>query len=378
MARLEETLTHLDINLGDACNLRCVHCPCWINEKAPRFDAAALEARLSEAVDYIDRECPKFDKVMLIGGEPFVHEGVANFFENQRFESVCISAYTNFVWPRENLDLPPNIRFLSSLDAASQSVYGQLRRTRDFARSQENMRRYSDRLMHVDTTVSKGNLHHLDEILDITEPYGCSHWFLPIDPRVLRYAEHDSDRVSEKAETATEVATALRTAKRVNPLLLDDGDLKTMEKFFARRASSRTNDFDMFMGVYLSGIAHFQDDELDYRPELKIKRPEVERCAGIRRYMEITFTPDGQFVPMVHCPELWDLLGVERGPAFDSFSELMEWENEVRGRTGCKTFCGRTQFLGLDEYEETFQEVSVEQGELAGTSTENSASGESI
>ena len=360
MARLEDTLTHLDINLGDACNLRCVHCPCWINEGAPRFDPEVLEAKLTEAVAYMGRECPKFDKVMLIGGEPFVHEGVVKFLQNQRLESVMISAYTNFVWPSAEIELPGNVHFLSSLDAASQNIYGQLRRTRDFVTSQEIMRRNADRLLHVDTTVSKGNIDSLDKILDITEPYGCSHWFLPIDPRVLRYA--DDFKKSGNGAHGTEASNALRTAKRLKTILLDDDDMQKMKSFFERRGTERTNDFDMFMGVYLAGVDHFKDDEIEYRQDLEIKKPAVgaERCAGIRRYMEISFTPDGRFIPMIHCPELWDILGEERGPAFDTFSEVMEWENDVRTRSSCRVFCGRTQFLGLDEYEETFQEVAAE------------------
>ena len=146
MASLESTLTHMDIFLGDACNLRCVHCQCWINDRAPLFGAQVLEARLFEAIEYVATQCPQFEKVMLIGGEPFVHEGVPRFLQKQRIDTE-ITVYTNFVWPDPDITLPDNVFFLSSLDAAQQDVYGQLRRTKDFAYSQENMRRHADRLI---------------------------------------------------------------------------------------------------------------------------------------------------------------------------------------------------------------------------------------
>jgi MoaA/NifB/PqqE/SkfB family radical SAM enzyme len=356
VSRLEESLTHLDINLGDACNLRCVHCPCWITAGAPRFDPDVLEQRLTEAVEYVTSECPKFDKAMLIGGEPLVHKGVEQFLERQRLDA-NVYVYTNFVWPDPTLSLPPNVYFLSSLDAPNYDVYAHLRRTKDFELSQAVMRRNSANLIHVDTTVSKTNLPVLDEILDITEPYGCTHWLLPVDPRMLRYARERNGH--SDPESQREGAMAWRTARRLEQILLDEDDLAIVEDFYDRRGSERTNDYGMFLGVYLAGVDHFKEDEFDYRDDLDVSRPEVgaARCAGIRRYMEIGFVDDGRFLPMVHCPELWDVLGTHTAAPVDSFADLMGWENEVRALPRCERFCGRTQFLGLDEYQDTFQHV---------------------
>jgi MoaA/NifB/PqqE/SkfB family radical SAM enzyme len=357
MRPLEETLTNLDIYLGDACNLRCVQCQCWINESAPHFEPSMLEARLFEAVEYAASECPSFEKVMMIGGEPFIHEGMVRFLTKQRINT-CITVYTNFVWPDPDVVLPDNVYFLSSLDAASQEVYGQLRRTRDFSYSQEGMRRRSGQLWHVDTTVSKGNIHTLDAILDITENYGCTHWFLPIDPRVLRY----NDRITRlpMLGTPTERATAERTARRAREILLDDDDIREMENFYRRRGSERTNDFETFLGIYLSGVDRFKGEDFEYRRDLQVQRPASgeQLCPGIRRYMEITFTPDGKFVPVIHCPDLTQIVGAQQGPALGSFAELMAWENSNRRLAGCHTFCGHTQFLGIDEYEKTFRDVA--------------------
>lgn len=362
MAQLEKTLTNLDIFLGDACNLRCAHCPCWINESAPHFDPDVLEARLFEAVEYA-AQCPSFEKVMLIGGEPFLHEGMVRFLAKQRIDT-CITVYTNFVWPDPDVVLPPNVYFLSSMDAPSQNVYGQLRRTKDYLYSQEGMRRHASQLLHVDTTVSKGNVAHLDSILDITEDYDCTHWFLPIDPRVLRY--HDHFVKHPEIGTLTERENAARTEKRSRALLLDDNDLKEVERFYKRRGSARTNDFETFLGIYMSGVDLFKNENFSYRNDLSdksnVSKPNAgeQRCPGIRRYMEISFTPDGRFIPMVHCPELWGVLGTGSGPALDSFTELMAWENKTRQRAGCQVFCGRTQFLGIDEYEDRFRNVVLE------------------
>jgi MoaA/NifB/PqqE/SkfB family radical SAM enzyme len=361
MARLEETLTNLDIYLGDACNLRCVHCPCWITEGAPRFDPDALEAHLFEAAEYVATRCPHFDKMMLIGGEPFIHEGMVQFLSKQRLD-VCITVYTNFVWPDPAVSLPDNVFFLSSMDAPRQEIYGQLRRTRDFAYSQATMRERSKQLIHVDTTVSKGNVAHLDEILDLTEGYPCTHWFLPIDPRVLRHA--DRLAADPRLGTLTELKTARRTAERAKQIMLDDEDIRLVRDFYKHRGSRRTNDFETFLGIYLSGVKKFQSGPFEYRSDLEkvtVNMPSVgeQRCAGIRRYMEISFTTDGRFVPMIHCPELWDIFGTDRGPSQSSFQALMNWESETRQRSNCRTFCGRTQFLGLEEYEDTFRHVST-------------------
>jgi len=361
MARLEETLTNLDIYLGDACNLRCVHCPCWITEDAPRFEPDVLEARLFETAEYVATHCPRFDKMMLIGGEPFMHEGMVRFLAKQRLD-LCITVYTNFVWPDPTVSLPGNVFFLSSMDAPRQEIYGQLRRTRDFESSQATMRQRAKQLIHVDTTVSKGNVAHLDEILDLTEGYPCTHWFLPIDPRVLRHAARLA--ADPRLGSLTELKTARRTAERAKQIMLDDQDIRQVERFYQRRGSRRTNDFETFLGIYLSGVKKFQSGPFEYRSDLAdvtVHMPETgeQRCAGIRRYMEISFNTDGGFVPMVHCPELWGILGTDRGPAQPTFQALMDWEDETRHRSGCRVFCGRTQFLGLDEYEDTFRDVSA-------------------
>jgi MoaA/NifB/PqqE/SkfB family radical SAM enzyme len=355
MSRLEDTLTNLDIYLGDACNLRCVHCPCWINEGAPRFRADVLESRLFEAVEYA-AACPRFEKVMLIGGEPFIHEGMVSFLKKQRIDT-CITVYTNFVWPDPDVELPDNVFFLSSMDAPTQAVYGQLRRTKDFAYSQDLMRKRSGQLLHVDTTVSKGNLEHLDQILDITESYGCTHWFLPIDPRVLRY--DDTFIKDDRLGTLTERRHASVTADRARAILLDEDDIATVGRFYDRRASDRINDYETFLGIYLSGVDHFKAETFGYRKDLDVRKPQVssDRCPGIRRYMEIGFTSEGDFVPMIHCPELWDIVGARQGPPVDSVEALMTWENQTRLRSDCQVFCGRTQFLGIDEYEQTFRDV---------------------
>jgi MoaA/NifB/PqqE/SkfB family radical SAM enzyme len=359
MTRLEDTLSLLDINLGDACNLRCVHCPCWINESAPRFDPGVLERRLTEAVEYVTSECRVFDKTMLIGGEPMIHEGVARFLANQRLDDAYLCMYTNFAWPDPTVEFPDNVRFLASLDAATNEVYVQLRRSRFFARHQELLKRHAGKLIHVDTTVSKGNVHQLDAIRDITEPYETTHWLLPIDPRVLRYANRSDDGHGFASER--ERGNARRTANRVQSILLDDDDLEIVRDFLDRRGADKMNDFANFEGIYLSGIDHFKRDEFEYHNGVDVALPAVgdTRCAGIRRYMEISFTADGRFLPMVHCPEVRATLGIEVGPPMDSFEQLMEWENEVRAPAACETFCARTQFLGLDEYQQTFQRVAT-------------------
>lgn len=358
MPCLEDTLRLLDINVGDACNLRCVHCPCWINQSAPRFDPDVLERRLTEAIEYVTTECRAFDKAMLIGGEPMVHRGVAQFLANQRLDAY-LTMYTNFAWPDPSVVFPDNVHFLASLDAPSQEVYGRLRRTRDFALTQRLIKRHASKLIHVDTTVSKENVRHLDAIRDITEPHETTHWLLPIDPRVLRYARRFD--AQPDFGNARERGNAKRTAARVESILLDDDDLALVQDYFARRGSDKTNDFANFYGIYLSGIGHFKDDAFDYHDEVPVDLPLMgaERCPGISRYMEISFTPDGRYIPMVHCPELWDTLGTETGPPMGSFAELMRWENEARGRASCARFCGRTQFLGVDEYQQTFQRIAV-------------------
>jgi len=359
MLPLEETLTNLDIYLGDACNLRCIQCQSWINESAPHFDPDVLEARLFEAVEYAATQCRSFEKVMLIGGEPFIHEGMVRFLAKQKIDT-CITVYTNFVWPDPNVVLPDNVYFLSSMDAPNQEIYGQLRRTRDFDYSQETMRERSGQLLHVDTTVSKGNLHHLDSILDRTKDHGCTHWFLPIDPRILRY--HDAFVKDPRLGTLTERATAERTAKRAQVLLLDDDDIRVVEDFYRRCGSARTNDFETFLGIYLSSVDRFKKESFGYRPDLSVRRPNVgaQQCPGIRRYMEIGFTPDGRFIPVIHCPELTEIFDAKQGPSADSFVEVMAWENQARRRVGCQVFCGHTQFLGIDEYEGTFREVMLD------------------
>jgi MoaA/NifB/PqqE/SkfB family radical SAM enzyme len=367
MEAFANTLTNLDINLADACNLRCLACPCWLVPKPPRVKPAVLIERLHDVFAYLEANCPSFQKVLIIGGEPFVHRGLRDFLIEQRY-SIYITVYTNLAIPLEETDWPDNVHLITSLDAADAETYSKIRGADLFDVTQENMRRLGSRIVHVDTTVSKANLNQLLEIRKITKPIGCTHWFLPIDPRMLRYAGNPSSDDGQYVHPRHDVVQATRA--KLEQILLNINDLSEIRDFFGELEDGRSNDFDMFKGIYLSGLNHFQDLG-EYSAQSKAALPryvEKHACPGIRKYMEITFDADGKMLPVVHCPELRGILGMSDvshldtfpavGPAFERFLSLFEWEAEQRLRTECQTFCGRTQFLGVDEYMEIFSEVT--------------------
>jgi len=287
---------------------------------------------------------------MIIGGEPFTHPGLAEFLSEQSF-NIYIIVYTNFAVPLQKYQWPDNIHFITSWDAPDDETYRRIRRTKHFPLVMKNINQNRDRIIHVDTTVSRLNIMKLDRILEMTEEIGCTHWFLPIDPRVLRYAKkHKNDPLAKIV------------AKKVKEILLDYSDLKIIKDFFNRHKNNpRINDYSMFKGLYLAGIRHFEDlPEYSYSNEIipsNIDTPSIEHCPAVENYLEITFNRSGKFIPVIHCPLLKRIYPEHRVPQFDNFDDLIKWVSSIRAQIKCSTFCGRTQFLGLDSYKDVFSKV---------------------
>ena len=347
------TLTHLDIDLGNKCNLRCLACERWLDPNPIEFPKDVLWKKLEEVMGYVEDNCKNFDKLMIIGGEPFVHEGLAEFLSQQ---SYCIYTiiYTNFAVPLEKYQWPRNIHFITSWDAPDDKTYRQIRRTKDFPIVMRNISLNKDKIIHVDTTVSKLNILKLDHILEMTEEIGCTHWFFPIDPRVLRYAKHHPEN-----------KLAQITASKLMKIVLDFSDLEVVKKFFERHQdNNRINEYSMFEGIYLAGFRHFQDIP-EYSKKIKINEInipfDIKHCPAVEHYLEITFDRFGKFIPILHCPILREKHPDERLPRFNNFGELIEWISTIRSQIKCKSFCGRTQFLGLDVYKDTFSEMKKDE-----------------
>jgi len=343
------TLTHLDIDLGNKCNLKCLACERWLDPNPLELPKDMLWRKLKEIIEYIEDNCKNFDKLMIIGGEPFVHDGLAEFLSQQR-SNIYIIIYTNFAVPLEKYEWPDNIHFITSWDAPDEETYRQIRRTKDFPIVMKNISLNKDKIIHVDTTVSRLNIMKLDLILDMTEEIGCTHWFLPIDPRVLRYAKNHPENL-----------LAQITAKKLRNILLDLPDLNIVKEFFDRHKDNpRINDYSMFEGIYLAGIRHYQDIP-EYHKKIKINEisfpSTIDHCPAVENYLEITFDRFGRFVPIIHCPILRGKYLDDKVPHFNNFEKLMEWVSTIRSQINCKKFCGRTQFLGLDSYKDTFSEV---------------------
>jgi hypothetical protein len=370
------TLTHLDINLGDKCNQKCIMCECWLNLNPPDLPPSKLWPKVSEAISYAESECNKLDKIMIIGGEPFEHPGLADFLKEQSF-GAYLTIYTNFTVPLPKSHWPSNVHFITSMDAPDDLTYRQIRRTEDFPITQNNIKENKTRIIHVDTTVSRLNISKLDQILEKTEEIGCTHWFLPIDPRIIRYARRNP--YDPRADAM---------ARRVAQALLNELDLAKVKSFFEiNRENKRINDYNMFAGLFYAGIHHFADITGGMSDDQHlIANANVDRCPAGERYLEIGFDNSGNFVPILHCPELYALCEnntlarldemsedtrnhnrsssfqsyeFDITPHFERFEDLIEWLTEKYQSVGCKSFCGRTQFLGIDEYKDLFGKMMI-------------------
>lgn len=344
----KDTLTNLDIFLGDKCNLKCIHCPCWLERDPLELDADVLWSRVDEALSYVERECARFDRSMIIGGEPFSHARLADYLCEQSFDHL-LTVYTNFAHQLPERDWPKNVGFITSMDAADDATYRQTRRTRDFPTVHANLMRNAPWIIHADTTVSRLNYQRLESILALSGEIGCTHWFLPIDPRLLRYAAEHTDDIP-----------TIKTAERVSKVLLDEEILQSVRGFFERHAGDeRINDYGMFHGLYLSGSRHFDDLEEYAVEEKKQKISSVSNCPGGERYLEITFDFKGRFVPVLYCPGLKRRFPAESVPRFERFADLMEWQTSAFTEGDCLQFCARTQFLGIDDYKDHFSDIQV-------------------
>lgn len=349
MTNFHETLTQLDVFMGDMCNLKCTSCPCWMIERPPSWDISMLADRFAEMIDYVEVRCPSFDRMMVIGGEPFLHGGVMEYFRQQN-NNVCVSAYTNFAWESgDDITFRDNVRFFTSLDAHSEDLYRKIRRGRTFGLVKENLRRFSDRIVHVDTTISKLNLPHMADLLDMTEHIGCTHWFMPMDARVSFFNKQIQDGL--RSVTPRENLLADRTAGQLERILLDHDDLPAVGQFYADCESPRINDFNAFEQLFRAGVSHYagtnEDAGID-AGDAFIDDAVSERCPTLAHYMEVTFAPSGGYVPFIHCPTLRRELDATEGPEFQSFADLMAWEESVRGLVKCSTACSRTPYLKVD------------------------------
>lgn len=349
MRSLHNSLAHLDVFLGDMCNLKCTSCPCWMVEKPPMWDDSQLADRFVEMMDYIGDHCPSFDRMMVIGGEPFLHGGVMNYFRQQSAK-VCLSAYTNFAWESDNTFIfGDNVRFFTSLDAHNDELYRRIRRGRTFDLVTTNLARFADHIVHVDTTVSKLNLPHMHDIFAMTEAIGCTHWFMPMDARVSYYAQQIED--GNRPATERENLLAQRTSHQLERILLEPSDLPLVTQFYNQHPSPRTNDVSAFERLYKAGVSHYAgEDETPkgHSAQAGTETPSDSRCETLKRYMEVTFSRNGNYIPFIHCPTLRHALKSTEGPEFDSFASLMEWEEEVRGSVTCSDACSRTPYLEVD------------------------------
>jgi radical SAM family protein len=346
MSRFHASLKHLDVFMGDQCNLKCTSCPCWMIDKPPSWDTGRLADRFAEMVDYVGGQCPSFDRVMVIGGEPFIHGGVMEYFRHQESD-VCVSAYTNFAWESDpGMGFRDNIRFLTSLDAHTDELYRRIRRGRTFDLVQNNLSRFSKHIVHVDTTVSKLNLPHMSDIFAMTEEVGCTHHFMPMDARVSFFAQQIQDGF--RAASERENLLAVRTSGQAERILLERDDLMYVEQFYANNPSPRVNAFHDFQRLYRAGVSHYAGDEETSAVADSASEAADDQCETLKHYMEVTFARDGRYIPFVHCPTLRAELKSTEGPAFDSFEALMDWEEHVRGSVSCSDSCSRTPYLKVD------------------------------
>lgn len=364
----EETITHLDINLGDQCNLKCRMCECWLNSDPLQLEADELWPQVEEALEYVQDNCPNFEKAMIIGGEPFTHPGLTNFLLDQDLD-IFLSVYTNFSIELPDVSWPDNVHFLTSLDASCAETYMKIRRTDDWETTQKNMRRHADNLLHVDTTVSKLNVDEMEDILTVTEDFDCGHWFLPGDPRIVEYARKHPEN-----------SRAQSTADSMVPHLLDEDSIGVVKQFYDEHGhKDRTNNLEMFLTLYYQGVdiyGHLPEYDLQVPEGIELQRPDGQCPAG-ERYLEIGFDDSGQFVPIMHCPELLegfefdDETDGERRvssfqpydgdptPHFKEFGPLMDWMSDQYVGVDCSQHCGKTQFLGLEDFNTMLQEDPV-------------------
>lgn len=342
------SLMQLDVFMGDMCNLKCTSCPCWMIDRPPTWDDAALSDRFAELVEYVETNCASFDRLMVIGGEPFLHGGVLDFFQHQD-STVCLSAYTNMTWGSDgDLTFSDNVRFFTSLDAHTEELYRKIRRGRTFDLVKTNLERFSDHIVHVDTTVSKLNLPHLADLFAMTEAIGCTHHFMPMDSRVSFFADQIQNGYRPASER--ENLLAVRTSGQLERILLETDDLPVVAEFYDETSSPRLNAFSDFQRLYRAGVSHYAGDEDATPAETAfVQQANTDsRCQTLKHYMEITFSRSGNFVPFVHCPTLRRKLNATEGPEFASFEALMEWEEEVRGSVTCSDSCSRTPYLKVD------------------------------
>ncbi|NHJ14473.1 MAG: radical SAM protein [Candidatus Thorarchaeota archaeon] len=355
MKLTNETLTHLDVFLGDKCNLRCIACDCWLNEEPFAIPSHVLESRLKDILNHLEMHCPNFDKLMIIGGEPFCHEGLASFLANLE-SSIYIVIYTNFSIPLGEYSWPDNVHFITSLDAPNDRIYRKIRRGRTFTTTIENINLNRDHIIHMDTTVSKLNVGVLDDLVEISESVGCTHWFLPVDPRVIRY--------SKEREYSPKIAASVRN---LNCILLQEEDLESVREFYRKHTgNTRLNDFSMFSGLFLSGIRHYEDlkgygKDIANRSEI-VTEEEAEQellshCPGLESYIEVGISKEGYVVPILHCLKQRELVPKDTIPAFSTIEDLIDWFSNSSMEVKCDSYCGRTQFLALDSYKDLFSKT---------------------
>jgi radical SAM protein with 4Fe4S-binding SPASM domain len=179
------SLRYLELQITDACNLRCRHC--YIG------DGASRELSLMQIRDVLSEfEDMQGLRVMITGGEPLLHRSFEAINEVLPEYSIRKALFTNgMLLRKETLKLLKVDEIQISIDGL-EAAHEALRGNGTFRRALEGVKNSLDAGFHVSisTMVHRGNLRDFDEMEHMFKHMGIKEWTVDVPCTAGRLKEN--------------------------------------------------------------------------------------------------------------------------------------------------------------------------------------------
>ena len=203
----------LEIELTGQCSLKCRHCYGSFPSSG-ELPADTVETIINQARGH-------FDCLIFSGGEPFLHPDLNRLtrYAGQKNFSVHITT-SGLSLPREKIDaLSDNVILVFAVDGIGEAHDNYRGKPGYFSRLLETLAYCSPRLKEIITTLWKGNLNQLEEIIQLAEKYGAALHFNALIP-VGRAKEHPEIFLSR--EDNERVRAFLKNLKKKSGFVFTD------------------------------------------------------------------------------------------------------------------------------------------------------------
>jgi MoaA/NifB/PqqE/SkfB family radical SAM enzyme len=203
----------LEIELTGRCALRCPHC----------YRAAPVSGELPREaiVRILDQAPSRFDCLIFSGGEPFLHPHIVDLARHADKHGFSVHITTSgYKVPRETLSgLPDNVVLVFGVDGIG-TVHDRYRGTKGaYEKLLMTIGLWRNRPQEIITTLWKGALNQLEDIVELAERHGAGLHLNALIP--VGRAKNNSKILLSRKENEW-VQGRIRELKQKHPMIMSD------------------------------------------------------------------------------------------------------------------------------------------------------------